>query len=103
MEQSDTLTLGTLESYTHRMLIAAALANGVSTLKNALVSEDTQFTMDALRQMGIPIDVNRAELRVEGKGGCLEPCDATIYLGNSGTSMRLLTGVAALGTGIYTL
>jgi 3-phosphoshikimate 1-carboxyvinyltransferase len=91
------------KSYTHRMLIAAALANGVSTLKNALVSEDTQFTMDALRQMGIPIDVNRAELRVGGKGGCLEPCDATIYLGNSGTSMRLLTGVAALGTGIYTL
>ncbi len=91
------------KSYTHRMLIAAALAKGVSTLKNALVSEDTQFTMDALRQMGIQIEVNRAEVRVDGKGGRLEPCDAPIYLGNSGTSMRLLTGVAALGKGTYTL
>ncbi len=91
------------KSYTHRMLIAAALAKGVSTLKNALVSEDTQFTMEALRQMGIQIEVNSAGVCVDGKGGRLEPCDAPIYLGNSGTSMRLLTGVAALGTGTYTL
>jgi 3-phosphoshikimate 1-carboxyvinyltransferase len=91
------------KSYTHRMLIAAALANGVSILKNALVSEDTQFTMDALRQMGIQIDANSPEVRVDGKGGRLQPCEAPIYLGNSGTSMRLLTGVAALGKGIYTL
>jgi 3-phosphoshikimate 1-carboxyvinyltransferase len=85
------------------MLIAAALANGVSTLKNALVSEDTQFTMEALRQMGIQINVNSAGVRVDGKGGRLEPCEAPIYIGNSGTSMRLLTGVAALGKGTYTL
>jgi 3-phosphoshikimate 1-carboxyvinyltransferase len=91
------------KSYTHRMLIAAAMANGVSTLKNALVSEDTQFTMDALRQMGIQVEVNSDEVYVDGRGGRLEPCDAPIYLGNSGTSMRLLTGVAALGKGIYTL
>jgi len=91
------------KSYTHRMLIAAALAKGVSTLKNALVSEDTQFTMEALRQMGVQIEVNSAGVCVDGKGGRLEPCDAPIYLGNSGTSMRLLTGVAALGKGTYNL
>jgi 3-phosphoshikimate 1-carboxyvinyltransferase len=91
------------KSYTHRMLIAAALAKGVSTLKNALVSEDTQFTIDALRQMGIQIEVNRTDVRVYGQAGCLQSCDAPIYLGNSGTSMRLLTAVAALGKGTYTL
>jgi 3-phosphoshikimate 1-carboxyvinyltransferase len=91
------------KSYTHRMLIAAALAQGVSTLKNALTSEDTQFTMDALRQMGIQIEVNRADIRVYGNDGRLESCDAPIYLGNSGTSMRLLTAAAALGKGRYTL
>ena len=91
------------KSYTHRMLIAAALANGASNLKNALVSEDTQFTMEALRQMGIQIQVNRDEVSVAGKGGRLEPCETPIYLGNSGTSMRLLTGVVALGKGTYTL
>jgi len=91
------------KSYTHRMLIAAALANGVSTLENALVSEDTRFTMEALRQMGIQIDVNRAGVRVDGKGGRMSAGHAPIYLGNSGTSMRLLTAVAALGEGTYTL
>ncbi len=91
------------KSYTHRMLIAAALAKGTSTLKNALISEDTQFTIDALRQMGIQIEVNRTDVRIYGKAGRLESCDAPIYLGNSGTSMRLLTAVAALGKGIYTL
>jgi 3-phosphoshikimate 1-carboxyvinyltransferase len=91
------------KSYTHRMLIAAALANGVSILNNALVSEDTLFTMEALRQMGIQIEVNRAEVHIDGKSGHLGPCSAPIYLGNSGTSMRLLTGVAALGKGTYTL
>ena len=91
------------KSYTHRVLIAAALAEGVSVLKNALISEDTQYTIEALRQMGIPIEANPKEVRVEGKGGRLEPCAAPIYLGNSGTSMRLLTGVAALGKGTYTL
>ncbi|MGD8738698.1 MAG: 3-phosphoshikimate 1-carboxyvinyltransferase [Desulfobacterales bacterium] len=91
------------KSYTHRMLIAAALADGVSVLKNALVSEDTLFTIEALRQMGIQVEVNRTDVHVEGKGGQLEPCDAPIYLGNSGTSMRLLTGVTALGKGTYTL
>ena len=91
------------KSYTHRMLIAAALAKGVSTLKNALVSEDTQFTMEALRQMGIQIDVNSDEVRVDGKGGWMSAGHAPIYLGNSGTSMRLLTAVAALGEGTFTL
>jgi 3-phosphoshikimate 1-carboxyvinyltransferase len=91
------------KSYTHRMLIAAALANGASHLKNALVSEDTQFTMEALRQMGVQIEVNHDGVSVAGKGGRLEPCEAPIYLGNSGTSMRLLTGVVALGEETYTL
>jgi len=75
----------------------------VSILKNALISEDTQFTILALRQMGIQIEVNSADVRVNGKGGRLEPCDVPIYLGNSGTSVRLLTAVAALGKGTYTL
>jgi 3-phosphoshikimate 1-carboxyvinyltransferase len=91
------------KSYTHRMLIAAALAKGTSTLKNALISEDTQFTIDALRQMGIDIKVNRNDVRVYGKAGRLESCDTPIFLGNSGTTMRLLAAVAALGKGTYIL
>ena len=88
------------KSYTHRVLIAAALADGVSHLKNVLISEDTRYTIEALKQMGIQIEVNDMDVRVEGKGGRLESSAAPIYLGNSGTSMRLLTGVAALTGGV---
>ena len=91
------------KSCTHRVLIAAALADGVSRIKNALISEDTRYTIKALRQMGVQIAVNDTDVRVEGTGGRLESCAAPIDLGNSGTSMRLLTGVAALGKGTYTL
>ncbi|UCE53545.1 MAG: 3-phosphoshikimate 1-carboxyvinyltransferase [Desulfobacterales bacterium] len=91
------------KSYTHRMLIAAALSDGMCTIKNALISEDTQFTIEALKQMGIRIESHDSEILVYGKSGHMESCDAPIYLGNSGTSMRLLTAVAALGDGTYTL
>ena len=85
------------------MLIAAALSDGMCTIKNALVCEDTRFTIEALRQMGIQIDFYNDDMRVSGKGGRLGAENAPIYLGNSGTSMRLLSAVAALGKGTYTL
>jgi 3-phosphoshikimate 1-carboxyvinyltransferase len=91
------------KSYTHRMLIAAALSDGMCTIHNTLVSEDTRFTMEALQQMGIRIDFHNDDVCVCGKGGRLGASSAPIDLGNSGTSMRLLSAVAALGTGTYTL
>jgi 3-phosphoshikimate 1-carboxyvinyltransferase len=91
------------KSYTHRMLIAAALSDGMCTIHNALASEDTRLTMEALRQMGIQIDFHDNDVRVYGKGGRLSGGNAAIHLGNSGTSMRLLSAVAALGKGTYTL
>jgi 3-phosphoshikimate 1-carboxyvinyltransferase len=92
------------KSYSHRFLIASALSDGICTIKNCLKSEDTAFTIEALRQMGVQIleDVND-EIVVHGTNGLLKACKKPIYLGNSGTSMRLLTGVAALGEGEYTL
>jgi 3-phosphoshikimate 1-carboxyvinyltransferase len=91
------------KSYTHRVLIAAALSNGVCTVSNALRSEDTELTLTALKQMGARIDENHDRLTVNGCNGRLKSCQAPIFLGNSGTSMRLLTGVAVLGEGSYIL
>jgi 3-phosphoshikimate 1-carboxyvinyltransferase len=91
------------KSYTHRMLIAAALSDGTCLIQNALMSEDTLLTMAALKQMGIRIEVLQENFRVHGQGGCLAPCKEPIYTANSGTTMRLLTAVAALGKGTYTL
>lgn len=91
------------KSYTHRILIAAALSDGTCTIQNCLKSEDTLLTMGALKQMGIRMDEHNDKIVIYGTNGQLKSCDDPVYLGNSGTSMRLLTGVAALGHGTYLL
>lgn len=92
------------KSITHRILIASALSEGLCSIENALLSEDTLLTMNALRQMGIRIEEKSANrLAVYGNGGVLGPSRQSIYLGNSGTSIRLLTAVAALGKSTYRL
>ncbi|MBL0699359.1 MAG: 3-phosphoshikimate 1-carboxyvinyltransferase, partial [Desulfosarcina sp.] len=57
------------KSYTHRILIAAALSDGICKITNALQSEDTILTRNALRQMGVSIYSEGAELLVHGTGG----------------------------------
>jgi 3-phosphoshikimate 1-carboxyvinyltransferase len=91
------------KSYTHRALIVSALSDGECEIRNGLDSEDTRLTRDALHQMGILIDQGPASWRVRGGYGILQPCANPIFLGNSGTSMRLLAAVCALGKGKYIL
>ena len=91
------------KSYTHRLLIAAALSDGTSVIENCLKSEDTLLTLAALKQMGVNIKEDDGRIIVKGRGGSFKPCKEPVYLANSGTSMRLLTGVAALGDGKYLL
>jgi 3-phosphoshikimate 1-carboxyvinyltransferase len=97
------ITLPGSKSFSHRALIAAGLAAGRSTLKNLLRSEDTVYTAQALGQLGCRIDWKGTECQVEGTGGNLQVPDGPIYLGDSGTSMRFLSAVAALGHGRYVL
>jgi 3-phosphoshikimate 1-carboxyvinyltransferase len=97
------ITVPGSKSYTHRLLIAAALSDGICFIENMLKSEDTLLTLKALNQMGIQTEDSENLLKIMGSAGSLKPCSHPIYLGNSGTSMRLLTGVAALGKGTYTL
>ncbi|MDD3082726.1 MAG: 3-phosphoshikimate 1-carboxyvinyltransferase [Desulfobacterales bacterium] len=89
------------KSFTHRVLIAAALSDGICDVCNPLLSEDTLLTINALKRMGVRIEACENSLKVFGTGGRLAPCTEPIYLGNSGTSMRLLAAVAALGKGDY--
>src|SRR5210317_1061866 len=86
------------KSVTHRILIASALSDGMCSIENALLSEDTMLTMKALGQMGIRIEKkNDNRLDIFGTKGDLRPSTDSIYLGNSGTSIRLLTAISALG------
>jgi 3-phosphoshikimate 1-carboxyvinyltransferase len=87
------------KSYTHRALILSALADGESTLIDPLRSEDTEVTARGLERLGIPILWEGDSIRVLGRGGRLEGRDERINVGNSGTSMRFLTALAALKKG----
>jgi 3-phosphoshikimate 1-carboxyvinyltransferase len=72
------------------------LANGVSTIASYCRGEDCLNTMRAFRALGIRIDESDEELCVHGKGlwGLTEP-SGPIDCGNSGTGIRLLTGLLA--------
>ena len=90
------------KSLTQRALIAAALAEGESGLTGPLASEDTAYTIGALRLMGIAIDdADPGRWLVRGNGGVIAEPAEDIYLGNNGTATRFLTSVAALGHGRF--
>jgi 3-phosphoshikimate 1-carboxyvinyltransferase len=93
------VTIPGSKSFTHRALILSALAGGESALIHGLRSEDTEFTVRALREFGIPLDWRGDSLSVLGGGGRLMEGDRTIFVGNSGTSMRFVTALAALRRG----
>jgi 3-phosphoshikimate 1-carboxyvinyltransferase len=84
------------KSISHRALIFAALAEGRSVLRGLSTGHDVAATAAALRSLGAEQagDV-RGELAVAGGRSRLSEADAPLDLGNSGTGMRLLTGVAA--------
>jgi 3-phosphoshikimate 1-carboxyvinyltransferase len=93
------------KSLTNRALVCAALAEGRSTLTGALDSEDTQVMIAALRKLGVSIQVEDAgrTLRVEGCNGWIPEPQAELFVANSGTTMRFLTALVALGHGEYRL
>jgi 3-phosphoshikimate 1-carboxyvinyltransferase len=91
------------KSYTHRAVIASALSNGPCKITNWLDSEDTRYTLTALNKLGTEFDIKKDGLYIKGLNGAFQPYDLPIDLGNSGTSMRLLTAVSGLGQGDYIL
>lgn len=84
------------KSITHRAIILTALAEGVGSIKHYCRGEDCLNTMRALRALGVTIDETTDELCVHGKGlwGLAEP-GSIVDCGNSGTGIRLLTGLLA--------
>ena len=85
------------KSFTHRAYLAAALAHGRSRIMAPLRSGDTDRTLAALRQMGVSASWSETELRITGSDGALRCTEGmAIDLGNSGTSLRLLTASAML-------
>lgn len=85
------------KSISHRAVMLASLAEGVSQVSGFLAGEDCLCTMRAFQQMGVRIErLGETGLRVHGAGlhGLQAPA-APLDLGNSGTSMRLMAGLLA--------
>ena len=84
------------KSISHRSIIIPSISNGVCEVDNILKSEDVIHTMNAFKAMGVNIEEYKQKLIIYGKGlNSLEKPNKEIYLGNSGTSARLLTGLLA--------
>ncbi len=89
-------------SMTHRALILACMASGDSMLTNCLKSDDIAVTMNALKCMGAGIDtISPNQLKIKGTGGIVKACNPCISMEESGTSLRLLSCIAALGNHEY--
>ncbi|WP_425398909.1 3-phosphoshikimate 1-carboxyvinyltransferase [Aeoliella sp.] len=93
------------KSITNRALVCAALADGTSTLTGALVSDDTRVMIDSLNRLGIVVEesADGTTLVVTGAGGNVPADAAELFIGNSGTTIRFLTALVALGHGTYRL
>jgi 3-phosphoshikimate 1-carboxyvinyltransferase len=93
------------KSLTNRALVLAALAKGTSQLSNVLFADDTLVMLDNLAKLGFQLDIDRdaRSVVVHGRGGRIDSTAAELFCGNSGTTIRFLAALCALGKGEYTL
>lgn len=82
------------KSISHRSIMLGSIANGTTTVRGFLRGEDNIATLNAFRAMGIEVADDGETLKIMGRGlhGLNEPSDV-LDCGNSGTSIRLLTGL----------
>jgi 3-phosphoshikimate 1-carboxyvinyltransferase len=84
------------KSISHRAVILGSLAKGVTKITNFLEAEDTLDTIKVYTEMGVRIDREKGAYMVHGRGlFSLRQPQKTLYVGNSGTDIRLTMGVLA--------
>lgn len=93
------------KSISNRTLLLAALAHGATTLADVLAADDTDRMIDALRALGVRIDIDgtKRETRIAGVDGAFPIRAGTLFLGNAGTAFRPLTAALAILGGNYVL
>ncbi len=93
-----TIALPGSKSITHRAFVIAALALGQSRIEDALICDDTMYTLNGLKQLGVQIEQTPEAIIINGVNGRPVPEKPVteIYLGNSGTSLRFLASFATL-------
>ena len=85
------------KSISHRALICASISDGTSKISNLQESEDVINTLKSLKQLGISIVKENESYHVEGKGfRGLKESEEQLYFGNSGTGIRLMSGLLSI-------
>ena len=83
------------KSVSHRALMFNALASGSATVAGLSFGQDVVSTMNCLSRLGVRFESSDGQVIVHGSGGLLQESADILDAGNSGTSMRLLSGVLA--------
>ena len=91
------------KSITNRALLLATLAQGVSTLRGVLFSDDSRHFLKCIQELGFETTVDEAgrEVRVTGLGGAVPRAEASLYVGSAGTAARFLTAYLGVSHGVY--
>lgn len=90
------LTIPGDKSISHRAVMLGAISQGTTSVTNFLRGADCLSTISCFRKMGIAIEEKPTEILIHGKGlhGLSAP-ETVLDIGNSGTTMRLLSGILA--------
>lgn len=91
-----TVTIPGDKSISHRAVMFGSLAKGTTTIRNFLTGADCLSTISCFQKLGIKIETNPDQIRIEGNGlhGLKAPSEL-LYTGNSGTTTRLISGILA--------
>ncbi|HEX5362969.1 MAG TPA: bifunctional 3-phosphoshikimate 1-carboxyvinyltransferase/cytidylate kinase [Gallionella sp.] len=104
MSARGTVTLPGSKSISNRVLLLAALSEGVTEVRDVLLSDDTERMLEGLQKLGVGVEkLDTHVFRVTGCGGNFPIKEAELFLGNAGTAFRPLTAALALSGGHYKL
>ena len=93
---SGSIAVSGSKSHTIRAIVCALAANGKSIVRSPLESADTRAALEAAKSFGAKVTELDGAWEIEGLGGKLHNPGKTIDMMNSGTGLRLMTGLAAL-------
>jgi 3-phosphoshikimate 1-carboxyvinyltransferase len=93
---SGSITLPGDKSISHRYALISAIAEGPSRIRNYSTGADCHSTLGCVRALGIQVEENGTEVTVHGRGlGGLRAPSADLDAGNSGSTIRMISGILA--------
>lgn len=100
-----TVTVPGSKSITNRALLLATLAQGTSTLRGALFSDDSRHFLQCIQDLGFSVSSDEASstMIVHGLGGAVPKSEASVYVGSAGTAARFLTAYLGVSRGTFRL